>query len=61
MKNFIKPEIEILLFDEEEIMADTSTIDANYAARQLNEYMFGEKNVNSTTTVKIQDIQVQGE
>ncbi len=60
MKNFIKPEIEILLFDEEEIMADTST-DANYAARQLNEYMFEEKNVNSTTTVKIQDIQVQGE
>ena len=42
-------------------MADTSTIDANYAARQLNEYMFDEKNVNSTTTVKIQDIQVQGE
>lgn len=61
MKNFIKPEIEILLFDEEEIMADTSTVDANYAARQLNEYMFKEKNVNSTTTVKIQDIQVQGE
>ncbi|MFQ7290970.1 MAG: hypothetical protein ACLRQ0_01800 [Monoglobales bacterium] len=61
MKNFIKPEIEILLFDEEEIMADTSTVKANYAARQLNEYMFDEKNVNSTTTVKIQDIQVQGE
>lgn len=61
MKNFIKPEIEILLFDEEEIMADTSTVKANYAARQLNEYMFKEKNVNSTTTVKIQDIQVQGE
>lgn len=61
MKNFIKPEIEILLFDEEEIMADTSTVKANYAARQLNEYMFEEKNVNSTTTVKIQDIQVQGE
>ena len=61
MKNFIKPEIEILLFDEEEIMADTSTVKANYAARQLNEYMFDEKNVNSTTTVKIQDIQVKGE
>lgn len=61
MKNFIKPEIEILLFGEEEIMADTSTVKANYAARQLNEYMFEEKNVNSTTTVKIQDIQVQGE
>lgn len=61
MKNFIKPEIEILLFDEEEIMADTSTVKANYAARQLNEYMFEEKGVDSTTTVKIQDIQVKGE
>lgn len=61
MKNFIKPEIEILLFGEEEIMADTSTIDANYAARQLNEYMFDEKGVDSTTTVKIQDIKVKGE
>ena len=60
MKKFIEPEIEILLFDDEEITADVST-EANYAARQLNEYMFNDKQVNSTTTVKIENINVIGE
>lgn len=60
MKKFIEPEIEILLFDDEEITAEASNT-ANYAAKQLNEYMFNDKQVNSTTTVKIENIQVIGE
>lgn len=60
MKKYIEPEICILLFDEEDDVLTVST-QAEYAARQLNEYMFKEKGVDSTTTVKIQDIKVKGE
>lgn len=60
MKKYIEPEICILLFDEEDDVLTEST-QAEYAAKQLNEYMFEEKGVDSTTTVKIQDIQVKGE
>lgn len=61
MKKYIEPEICILLFDEEGDVLTASTQAASYAARQLNEYMFDEKGVDSTTTVKIQDIKVKGE
>lgn len=63
MKKYIEPKICILLFDEEGdvLTASGDPQAASYAARQLNEYMFEEKGVDSTTTVKIQDIQVKGE
>lgn len=62
MKKYIEPKICILLFDEEDdVLTASNEPQAEYAARQLNEYMFEEKDVNSTTTVKIQDIQVKGE
>lgn len=62
MKKYIEPEICILLFDEEDdVLTASGDPQAEYAARQLNEYMFEEKGVDSTTTVKIQDIQVKGE
>lgn len=61
LKKYIEPEIDILLFDgEDDILTDSGT-DANYAARQLNEYMFEGKGVDSTTTVKIENIKVIGE
>lgn len=57
MKSYIKPEIDILLFDEVEAVTNASV--ATTAAHQLNEYFFDEKGVDTTTTIKLQDINVK--
>lgn len=56
MKKYSTPVIDVLLFDAEEDVLTTST--ATYAAKQLNEYMYNNANVTSTTTIKIQDVKV---
>ncbi len=58
MKIYTEPNIDVLLFDEEEDILTAS--EATYAAKQLNEYMFGQ-GVKSTTTIKLQDVNVTGE
>ena len=51
-KTYLMPEIDILLFDEEEVYANTSNI---YAAERMNNYMFGgSTHANGTTTIKLE-------
>lgn len=57
MKRYVIPNIDVLLFDEEE---DILTASATYAAKELNEYMF-DQGVKSTTTIKLQDIGISSE
>ncbi len=56
MKKYSTPVIDVLLFDAEEDILTAS--EATYAAKQLNEYMYNNANVTSTTTIKIQDVNV---
>lgn len=58
MKKYNNPMIDILLFDEEEDILTMSTAVATYSADQLNKYMYDKIGVTSTTTIKIQDVQV---
>lgn len=58
MKGYIVPNIDVLLFDEDDDILTAST--ATYAAKQLNEYMYGQ-GVKSTTTIKLQDVEVTSE
>ena len=66
MKNiFEKPEIEILLFDEEDITAENSTVvqDEMTAARAVTAMMGDDMDgtVGSISTVRISQIQVKTE
>ncbi len=56
MRKYNSPIIEILIFDEEDDILTASQ--ATYSAKQLNEYMFNNSNVTSTTTIKLQDVKV---
>ena len=60
MKKYERPVIELLSFDEEEVIT-ASTQTQSYAAKDLNEYMFGDSvNAGSTTTVNIDRAIVTG-
>lgn len=53
MKRYERPVIELLSFDEEEVITASGDIQS-YAAKDLNEYMFGDSvKAGSTTTVNI--------
>ena len=54
MKQYIKPSLEILIFDEEEVF--TSSYNYTYAAYELNKYMFNEGDAAGTTTVTAEKI-----
>lgn len=61
MKRYERPIIELLSFDEEEVIT-TSTQTQSYAAKDLNEYMFGDSvKAGSTTTVNINKAVVTGD
>ncbi len=61
MKRYERPIIELLSFDEEEVIT-SSTQTQSYAAKDLNEYMFGDSvNAGSTTTVNINKAVVTGD
>lgn len=62
MKKYNNPIIEILLFDEEDIVTASGTPESRKAVNsfyQLNDYFFKEKKADGTTSVKLQDIQVK--
>lgn len=63
MKRYIKPMLDILAFDDEEIEAGPSTLKARYSADLMNEYFFYERggDASQTTTVRIQNVNVTGE
>ena len=59
MRKYSIPVIDILLFaEEEDILTASTAITGTYSAAQLNEYMFNNASVTSTTTIKIQDVKV---
>lgn len=60
MARYIKPTVDILYFDEEEIEMTLSG--ARHSSEFMNEYFFG-KDVNATrtTTVKLQNVNVTAE
>jgi len=51
MKKYIKPEMELLIFDEVETVTNST-----YSADQLNNFFYNEKNAGTTTTVMIQKV-----
>lgn len=57
MKRYTEPIIGIILFDEEDDILTASQNQATYAAKQLNGYMY-DQGVKSTTTIKLQDVNV---
>lgn len=62
MKKYENPVLDVLLFDEEEdiLTASVQPQVATYSADQLNKYMYDNINVSSTTTIKIQDVEISG-
>lgn len=59
MIEYSHPEMDILIFDEEEVVTASIT-KARYSADLMNEYFLDDKkgNASQTTTVRLQDIQV---
>ena len=61
MKRYERPVIELLGFDEDEIIT-LSGETRSYAAKDLNEYMFGDSvKAGNTTTVNIDRAVVAGD
>ena len=52
MNRYIQPEIDIILFDEDELTLDSVT-NHTYAGYELNKYMLGEPESAGTTTITI--------
>ncbi|MDO5398399.1 MAG: hypothetical protein Q4G33_10765 [bacterium] len=57
MKDYSAPVIDIIIFDEEDIMT-ASGINADYSADQLNRFLFEEEKTNTTTTIMLQKIKI---
>lgn len=57
MKSYTTPIIDILIFDEEDIMT-ASNINADYSADQLNRFLFEEEKTNMTTTIMLQKVKI---
>lgn len=57
MKSYTTPIIDILIFDEEDIMT-ASNINADYSADQLNRFLFEEEKTNTTTTIMLQKVKI---
>lgn len=55
MKTYVAPNIDFLQFDENE---EVVMVSYTYSAKQLNEYMFNERDVDSTATLNIEQIKV---
>lgn len=62
MEKYSKPIIDILYFDEEDIVtASGDPNKARYSADLMNGYFFEDRKASQTTTVTIQDIKVTAE
>ncbi|MDO5396540.1 MAG: hypothetical protein Q4G33_01295 [bacterium] len=58
MAKYSKPIIDVLYFDEEEVVTASTPEKGRYAADLMNEYFFGEGKASQTTTVNIQQVKV---
>jgi hypothetical protein len=65
MKKYIKPSVEVLLFDEEEILAASSVSEGTYSMDQLNNGMFngseGMTAVGSTVSIDVRKLTIRDE
>ena len=59
MKRYTKPSIELLFFEEKEILTVVSGNQRTYAAYELNDVMLGDDiGMKRTTTITLEDVQI---